>query len=156
VGELSDHIDGAGFLIKGIQIIGKALPGPFDPIGQGRSWDVLYTFHELNQKILLPRPDGGEANAAISHHNRGNAMVSRGRQAIIPSCLAVIVGVGINKPRGDDTANGVNDFDIAALGGICGQRFAQGHHSINLSVPNEYIADIRCFPRTVDDKTSLN
>ena len=51
-----------------------------------------------------------KADAAIAHDDGGNAVPARRGHFGVPCCLAVIMGVNINKARGNDLAARVDFF----------------------------------------------
>ena len=58
-------------------------------------------------------PDGCEADAAVAHHDGGDAVVAGGREIGVPGDLGVHVGVDIDPAGGDKHAFGV---DLALAG----------------------------------------
>ena len=67
------------------------------------------------------RPARREADAAIAHDRRGDAVLRRRRDVLAPGDLAVIMGVDVDKAGRDQFALGVDLFlafacDLADLG----------------------------------------
>src|SRR5206468_6499008 len=52
---------------------------------------------------------GGEPEAAVADHHRGDAVPPRQRQVRIPEELRVVVRVEVDEPRGDDRAARIED-----------------------------------------------
>ena len=121
VRHLGGQLDGPGPALQGIEVFGKTLPSPVDAVGEGRARNILHPLHESDQEILGARANRGKAHPAIADHRGGDAMVRRRRQAIVPSSLAVVVGVGVHEARRHRKAL---RFDhLAGAGGIhrCGR-----------------------------------
>jgi hypothetical protein len=49
-----------------------------------------------------------EADAAIAHHHRADAMPDRRRQLAVPGRLAIVMGVDVNEARRDQQAVGID------------------------------------------------
>src|SRR5690606_7336674 len=75
---------------------------------QGGAGDVLDAFHELDEAAVIGGSHRGEADAAVAHHHRGDALPRRRRQLAVPGGLAVIVGVDVDEAGGDECAVGVD------------------------------------------------
>ncbi len=98
-----------------IEIFREGLPAPGYAFGHHHLWNILDALHQLDRQMALRFANGGEADATIAHDHRGHAMVGRGGKAAFPGDLTVIMGVHIDKARGDDHAGGVDLFLGAAL-----------------------------------------
>ena len=80
----------------------------FRPSCERGAGNVLDAFHQLDQALAVLDLHRREADAAIAHHRRGDAVPARGLQARIPGRLAVIVGVDVDEARRDQQALGVD------------------------------------------------
>ena len=107
VGDLGAEVDVAGPLVEVVEVLGEGLPRPRQAFVQRRAGDVLDALHQLDQPLVIGRADGGEADAAVAHHDRGDAVPARRRQLDVPRRLAVVVGVDVDEPGRDEGAVGV-------------------------------------------------
>jgi hypothetical protein len=57
-----------------VEIVGECLPIPGQTFGQHDFGNILHPFHQLHQHIALIRLAGCEADPAIAHHNRCDAV----------------------------------------------------------------------------------
>ena len=118
------HIEGA--LRQPVHIVREAFPGPGQSGAQHRFGNILDAFHQLNQPLMIRRPAGREADAAIAHDGGGDAILRRRRNVVAPGDLAVIMGVKVDKARRYQFAAGIDlflafardaaDLDNAAIG----------------------------------------
>ena len=69
-----------------------------------RAGDILHAFHEADEFGAVFCTARREADAAISHDGSCHAVIDAGLKCIIPTDLAIIMGVKVNKPRRDDMA----------------------------------------------------
>ena len=79
----------------------EGLPAPGHALGQRRAGDVLDAFHQLDQPSSWPGPNGREADAAVAHDERRDAMAGRRVERVVPGDLAVVVGVDVDEAGGD-------------------------------------------------------
>ena len=103
--------------IKVVEVLGEGLPAPLDAVGQGRPGDVLDAFHQLDQEVAPIRGGRREADTAVAHHRRGDAVPSGRCELGVPGRLRVVVGVRVDEPGGDEAAVGV---DLASPGADIG------------------------------------
>ena len=113
------HVEAA--LRQPVHVIRKAFPGPGNAGAQHRLGNILDAFHQLDQPDMIGRPARREADAAIAHDRRGDAVLRRGRDVLAPGDLAVIMGVDVDKAGRDQFAPGVDLFlalarDLADFG----------------------------------------
>ncbi len=87
-----------------VEIFGKGLPVPRQPLGHHDFGNILDPLHHRDEHVALMRLAGREADPAIAHHGGGHAMVRRGREPVFPQRLPVIMGVDIDEAGGDDPA----------------------------------------------------
>ena len=69
--------------------------------------DVLDALHQLDQEVVLIGAHRREADAAVAHHGRGDAVVAGRRELRVPGGLAVVVGVDVDEARRHGEAGGV-------------------------------------------------
>ena len=86
-----------------------------------RARDVLDAFHQLDQALPILDPHRREADAAIAHHRRGDAVPARRLQPRVPGRLAVVVGVDVDEAGRDQQALGI-DFLAATAGDLADRR----------------------------------
>jgi len=94
--------------IEVVEIFGERLPAPGDAVGECRSRNVLHPFHQLDEVVALVGRRWGETDPAVSHHCGGDSVPTRRGEFGIPCGLRVVMGMGVNEPRGDQPAVGVN------------------------------------------------
>ena len=70
--------------------------------------DVLDALHQLDQPLVPVGRGRGEADAAVAHHDRGDAVPRRRREPRVPRDLGVVVGVDVDPARGDQQPVGVD------------------------------------------------
>jgi len=85
--------------LERVEILREGLPLPLDALVERGARDVLDAFHQLDQEVVLTRPHGREADAAVAHHGRGDAVVAGRRELRIPGGLAVVGGVDVDEAR---------------------------------------------------------
>ena len=108
VGDLRRNVDGARQPRERVEVIGEALPVPFEAFGQRDAGNVLHALHQIDQRLLVLLADGGEAHAAIAERDGRGAVPGGRRQDGIPGRLAVIVRVHIDPARRDDPPVGLH------------------------------------------------
>jgi hypothetical protein len=100
------HVEAAAG--QAVEIFGVALPVPRQALRKDREGDVLDTFHQLDQSVVVAGLAGREADAAVAHHHGGDPVPGRGLHALVPGRLAVIVGVDVDEARRDHLSAGVD------------------------------------------------
>ena len=124
VRQLGRDLDRAGLRGQRVEILREALPGPLDPVVERGPGNVLDAFHQVDEDVLVVRPDRREADAAVAHHDGRHAVVRGGGEAIVPGRLAVVVGVRIDESGSDEEALGLDDF--RGVRGLDRPRFGDG------------------------------
>ena len=74
VGHLRGHVDVVGARVDGIEELGERVPVPRETLVEGGARDVLNPFHQLDQLAVIGVVDRCEANAAVAHHDSGDAV----------------------------------------------------------------------------------
>ena len=110
VRNLRANIDSARQAFECVKIIGKAFPIPFHPLGERSAGNILDTLHQADQPIMLVLFRGRKADAAIAHDDRGDAMPARRPHLAVPRCLAVIMGMDVDKTWRDDFTRSIDLF----------------------------------------------
>ena len=108
VGHLGAEVDVVGPALDGVEVLGEATPTPSQALVQRRAGDVLDALHQLDEAVVVGRADRGEADAAVAHHDRGDAVPRRRRERGVPGGLAVVVGVDVDEAGRDQRAVGVD------------------------------------------------
>ena len=108
MGHLGAHVDGSGFRLECVQILGETLPGPVHAFCQGGPRNILDTFHQFDQKVVRVGPHRGETDPAVAHHNRRDTVPTGRRKQRIPGRLAIVVGVNVDPTGRDDRTGGVD------------------------------------------------
>ena len=112
-------VDGARLALQGVEVLGERLPVPAQPLVQRGAGDVLDAFHHGDQPVVAVRGHGSEPDPAVAHGHRRHPVMRRRGQQRVPRRLAVVVGVGIDEPRGDQQAVGI---ELAAARWRCRHR----------------------------------
>ena len=119
------------------------LPSPRDALGERGAGNVLDAFHQLDERRLATRAHRREADAAVAHHARRDAVQRRGEQLPSHDDLAVVVRVDVDE---------------------AGQHVRAGRHQSSRRAGPRHVADLddpavlhgdvareRGAPRPVDD-----
>ncbi len=114
VRNLCTHIEHLGQTVDDVEILGKALPVPADPVGERRAGNVLDAFHESDEPVATVLLHRGEADPAIAHHDGRDPVPARRGEGRIPCDLAVVVRVNVDETRRDDEPVGVDGPSGAA------------------------------------------
>ncbi len=110
VRQLGAEIHVARLGLERVEILAERFPRPVQALVERGAGNVLDAFHQLDQALAVLDLHRREADAAIAHHRRGDAVPARGLQVRIPGGLAVIVGVDVDEARRDQHALGVDLF----------------------------------------------
>ena len=131
VGRLGSDVHRVGG-VDVVEVFGEGLPAPGDAVMQRRAGDVLDALHQFDQFAFGARPHRGEADPAIAHHDGSDPMPAAWRHLLVPTDLAVVVGVDVHEAGGQQVALGIDDplgLGGAAVGrGDFGDRAAIGDH----------------------------
>ena len=114
VRQLGAEIHVARPRLERVEILAEGFPRPVQPFVERRAGNVLDAFHQFDQALAILDLHRREADAAIAHHRRGDAMPARGLQMRIPGRLAVIVRMDVDEARRDQQALGVDLLGAAA------------------------------------------
>ena len=144
---LCGNVDGARTRLQRVQIFGEALPVPGKALGERRARNILHALHHADQRMVRVRAGGREADAAIAHHHRGDAVPAGRRELVVPGRLAVIVGVDIDEAGRHQRAGRV-DLAPAGPGLAAGLGDAP---AIDRDIAGEGIAS-----RAVEDRAAAN
>ena len=91
-----------------IGVVGKARPAPLHAFGQHGAGNLLDALHELYQSLFLAFFHRGEADTAVAHHHRGDAVIDARTESLVPGRLTVVMGVDVDEPGHDERARGVD------------------------------------------------
>ena len=108
VGHLGAEVDGLRGGVERVEVLGEGLPLPGDALVQRGAGDVLDALHQGDQPLVAVGAHRGEADAAVAHHDGGDAVPGGGAEDGVPAGLAVVVGVDVDPAGRDDEALGVD------------------------------------------------
>src|ERR1700719_856466 len=97
------------------EIVRNALPVPGAPLFGDGAGNVLDALHQLDERLTILRPAGRKPDAAVADDDGRDAMIGRRCDSIRPDQLAVIMGVDIDKTRGDQQPLGLYLLRTTAL-----------------------------------------
>ena len=96
--------------VDGVEILGIGLPTPLNTRQHGIAADVFGPFQVAENIVDLFLAAGRQGKAAITHDDRGNAVIAGAGSQRIPKNLRVHVGVSVDEARCDHVALGIHDF----------------------------------------------
>ena len=64
-------------VVERVEVLGEALPVPVDALVQRGAGDVLDALHQLDEEALAAGAHRREADAAVAHHDGGDAVPAR-------------------------------------------------------------------------------
>ena len=108
VRDLGGDIGIEAALAQHVEEFREALPGPGQALGQHHLGEVFHPFHQRDQDIPPLRQAGREADAAIPDQGSGDPVPGGAVKPRRPRRLSVIMGVDVDKARGDQLAPGVD------------------------------------------------
>ena len=97
-----------GIAVERVEVLGERLPLPLDAGGERGAGDVLDAFHQADQPVVPVGLHRREADAAVAHDDRGDAVPARRREQRVPGDLAVEVRVHVDEAGRDEQAVGVD------------------------------------------------
>ena len=131
--------------VDAVEVLGERLPAPGDAVVERGAGDVLDALHELHEPVLGAGADRREPDAAVAHDDGGHAVPTRWRDVLVPTDLAVVVGVDVDEAGGEQVALGVDDAPCL------GRRGAGGRDVRDLPVVDRHVAALRRGAGAVDD-----
>ena len=108
VRHLGRDIERSRHPVERVEVVGESLPAPLDALRERGAGDVLDALHQLDQPALATRAYRCEADTAVAHHDRRDAVPRRRGQQRIPADLAVVVSVDVDEAGGDQQSFGVD------------------------------------------------
>ena len=124
--DLGGDVDGSSGLLQRVQIFREGLPLPVDTFGQRCTGDVFHPFHQLDQVLLITRPNRGKTDPAVAHDDGGHAVPAGWREDRVPGCLTVVMRVNVDPAGGDQQAGGIDFCDRRAVDGPYGKNVLSG------------------------------
>ncbi len=125
MGDLGADVDAARRTFERIEVLPEGLPLPRQPFREGGARDVFDAFHQFDKSLSVLAAARREADTAVAHDHRGDAVGDRWLQLSVPGDLPVIMGVDVDKPGCDERAVRVDltlglggdlaDFDDSAV-----------------------------------------
>ena len=82
-----------------VEVLGERLPAPLDAVGERGAGDVFDALHQPDQPLVPVGLHRREADAAVAHHDRGDAVPARRREQRVPGDLTVEVRVHVDEAR---------------------------------------------------------
>ena len=107
VGQKGRHIEGARHRVQRIEILREGFPVPFHARAQRGTGNVLDTFHQTDEEIMIVRRDRREADAAVAHHGSGHTVRKGLGEIDIPAHLTVVVRMDVDPAGCDDQTIGI-------------------------------------------------
>ncbi len=116
MGHVGPDVEHEAASLQRVEVLREGLPIPRQTLGQRGARDVLDTLQHADQPVVLfgGRVSGGEADAAVAHDQRRDAVLARGSEERVPRGLAVVVGVQVDEPRRHQQSVGIDDLCAAA------------------------------------------
>ena len=99
VRHLRADVERARHALERVEVLGEALPLPADALGERGARDVLDALHQADQPVVAVGARRREADAAVAHHDRRDAVPRRRREVRVPGHLPVVVGVDVDPAR---------------------------------------------------------
>ncbi len=115
VADVGGVVDAFGLAVDRVEVLGKGLPPPVDPGGQGSRRDVLGPFQVPDDQIPGVGTDRGEGEPAVAHDHRGHPVPARAGAVRVPEDLRIHMGMAVDEPRRHNMALGV-DLGRSPLG----------------------------------------
>src|SRR3989441_8512691 len=110
VADVAPVVDALGQGVEAVEELGEGGPAPLDARLHGGGRDVLGALEIADDEVLVLLGAGGEREAAVTHHDRGDAVPAGRGTERIPEDLRVHVRVAVHEARCDHLALGVDHF----------------------------------------------
>ena len=145
VADVARVVDALRQGVQHVHELGVGFPAPVDTSQHGVAGDVLGPLQVAEDEVHLFLAAGGQREAAIAHHHRGDAVIAGAAAHRVPEDLRVHVGVAVDEAGRHDMALGVYHLvrrlgdpadprDAAVLdadvGPVAGQSGAVDHHAV--------------------------
>ena len=108
--DIAGIVDALGRGVHGGHELGEGLPAPVDAGQHGVAVDVFRALQIAEHEVGLGLAAGGEREAAIAHHRRGDAVIAGAGAELVPEQLRVHVRVAVHEAGRDDMALGIDDL----------------------------------------------
>ena len=126
VRDLGADIKGVRSSAEIINVLRECLPAaPLNSFVECSARNIFNAFHKLDHALLASWRAGGETNSAIPHDDTGHTVAERWVHDIIPTDLAVIMGVHV-----DPSGCSVSPFSVNGFLGLTGDGTDLCDHSI--------------------------
>jgi hypothetical protein len=133
--------------VEAVEEIAEALPSPVEAQLEGLEGHALHLGHHASHIIAVAGLQRGEGEAAVAADDRGHAVQVGRRGCGIPVQLGVVMGVGIDEPRGQHQPGAVH---LAVTG------FADLTDGADAPVGHRNVGRPGLVARSVDDERSSN
>src|ERR1019366_10783084 len=85
VGQLGGDVEGVAALVEHVEVLGEGLPPtPRHPDAEGRAGNILDALHQVDQGVVVGRPDWREADPAVAHHDGRDPVRGRRLEDLVP------------------------------------------------------------------------
>src|SRR5680860_286884 len=148
---VTDHpadVDALVVAVQGPQVLAVGLPVPREAVQDRAGGDVLDRLHAVGEVGAVIGPTRRERHAAVAHHDRRDAVPTRGRDEGVPSDLRVVVGMDVDEPGRDDETVGINRSEPS-------QRRGLGDLGDPIAGDPDVCDSLRCSG-AVDDRAGAN
>src|SRR5579863_3613371 len=112
-----------------------------------RARNVLDTFHQLDEGVVVVLAHRCEAHTTVAHHHSGHTVPRRRLELIVPCRLAVVVRVDINPSRRDEQPVSSNRAVSRSVDAADRDDPVAAHREVSCD---------RWRTRSVDDGSTLN
>jgi hypothetical protein len=141
------HVDADALRIERGEVAGVVLPGPGQTGSQGVERHALDELEEPHERLAMLRATGRHREAAVAHHDGGDAVPRRRARGRIPEELAVVVRVQVDEPRRHHETAGIH-LDVSAL--------RDGADGGDAPAGDRDVAGLRLLPGTVAHESTAN
>ena len=99
VWHMGEKIDRMWHGVERIHVLREGFPTPTDPFSECRAWDVFHALHQLDKFVSIGGANRSKANATAPHRTGGDSVNRRRCKLFIPTDLAIVMRMNIDKAR---------------------------------------------------------
>ena len=123
-----------------VEVLAEALPAPRDAGVERRAGNIFDGLHEFDEGGLGAATHRREADAAVPHHHGRDTVPAARSDLFVPAHLTVVVGVDVDKTRGEQVAIGVDDtLGIPANTALCGTAYRDNFAGNDCDITRESV-----------------